>query len=40
MSTTAAKKPETGICFPVDSKGGRSTQDAGKDILKILEDPN
>jgi hypothetical protein len=29
----AAKKPETGLCFPVDAKGGRSTTDAGKAIL-------
>lgn len=29
----AAKKPETGLCFPVDKKGGRSTTDAGKNIL-------
>ena len=29
----AAKKPETGLCFPPDKKGGRSTTDAGKNIL-------
>lgn len=29
----AAKKPESGLCFPVDAKGGRSTTDAGKAIL-------
>ena len=29
----AAKKPETGLCFPVDAKGGRSTTEAGKKIL-------
>jgi hypothetical protein len=30
----ATKKPETGLCFPTDSKGGRSTTEAGKLILR------
>lgn len=30
---SAAKKPETGLCFPIDTKGGRSTTDAGKNVL-------
>jgi hypothetical protein len=29
----AAKKPDSGLCFPVDAKGGRSTTEAGKKIL-------
>jgi hypothetical protein len=33
VHTKMAKKPEVGICFPTDPKGGRSTQVAGKNIL-------
>ena len=28
-----SKGPERGICFPKDSKGGRSTSDAGKAVI-------
>ena len=28
-----AKAPERGMCFPKDSKGGRSTGDAGKAVI-------
>jgi hypothetical protein len=29
----ATKKPERGILFPLDKKGGRSTSDAGKAVI-------